>query len=244
MSNLHSVYRGSVESRLDIGLVAMNPVGTFELFKIGIGPSSSHTVGPMVAARRFALQLEERGVVPARLKVELYGSLGATGRGHGSDRAVLLGLEGDLPATVDVDGIEARMAAFGNRGGVRLPGGARVRFDPSADIILHRRRSLPAHPNAMRFAAFDAAGGTVLERRYYSIGGGFVVDEDRVVDGRIVADASDLAAAPDRAVPVHQRRRPAGDVRRRLRRHSRDHARQRARHARRGRTARGLAGAA
>ena len=174
----------------------MNPVGTFELFKIGIGPSSSHTVGPMVAARRFALQLEERGVVPARLKVELYGSLGATGRGHGSDRAVLLGLEGDLPATVDVDGIEARMAAFGNRGGVRLPGGARVRFDPAADIIMHRRRSLPAHPNAMRFAAFDAAGGTVLERRYYSIGGGFVVDEDRVVDGRIVADASDLAAAP------------------------------------------------
>ena len=176
----------------------MNPVGTFELFKIGIGPSSSHTVGPMVAARRFALGLAEGGVVPRRIKVELYGSLGATGRGHGSDRAVLLGLEGDLPATVDVDGIEARVAAFAAGAGIVLPGGSTVRFDPSADIVMHRRRSLPAHPNAMRFAAFDAGGTVLAERHYYSVGGGFVVDEDRVVDGRIVVD-EDAVAGP--AVP-------------------------------------------
>ena len=177
----------------------MNPVGTFELFKIGIGPSSSHTVGPMVAARTFALGLADAGIVPARIVVELYGSLGATGRGHGSDRAVLLGLEGEAPATVDVDGIEARMAAFAAGGGVRLPGGERIRFDPAADIVMHRRRSLPAHPNAMRFAALDGDGGVLRERHYYSIGGGFVVDEDRVVDGRIVANEAELAAAP--AVP-------------------------------------------
>ena len=112
----------------------MNPVGPFELFKIGIGPSSSHTVGPMVAARRFALRLRDEGLVPARVKVELFGSLGATGRGHGSDRAVLLGLEGELPATVDVDGIGARVAEFEAGGGVTLPGGIRIRFDPAKEI--------------------------------------------------------------------------------------------------------------
>ena len=179
----------------------MNPVGTFELFKIGIGPSSSHTVGPMVAARTFALGLADAGIVPHRVKVELYGSLGATGRGHGSDRAVLLGLEGEAPATVDVDGIEARMAEFAAGGGVRLPGGGRIRFDPAADIVMHRRRSLPAHPNAMRFAALDAAGNVLSARHYYSIGGGFVVDEDRVVDGRIVANEAELAAAPEVPYP-------------------------------------------
>ena len=177
----------------------MNPVGPFELFKIGIGPSSSHTVGPMVAARRFALRLRDEGLVPARIKIELFGSLGATGRGHGSDRAVMLGLEGELPATVDVDGVEARVAAIEGGAGIALPDGTRLPFDPAKDIVMHRRRSLPAHPNAMRLQAFDAAGAALLERSFYSIGGGFVVDEDRVIDGRIVADKADLAAEP--AVP-------------------------------------------
>ncbi len=174
----------------------MNPVGTFELFKIGIGPSSSHTVGPMVAARRFALALQEAGIVPAGLEVELFGSLGATGRGHGSDRAVLLGLEGEHPATVDVDSIDARLAAFAAGRSLLLPGGHRVAFDPAKDIVMHRRRSLPAHPNAMRFAACDALGTPLLERHYYSVGGGFVVDEDRVVDGVIVADEGADDARP------------------------------------------------
>src|SRR3954449_9188859 len=122
------------------------PVSAFDLFSIGIGPSSSHTVGPMRAARRFAFEVPKAG----RVQVELFGSLGATGRGHHSDAAVLLGLEGEDPATVDVGEVPGRVAAIQESGMVRLAGERPV----PAEVILHRRRSLPHHPNGMTFTAW------------------------------------------------------------------------------------------
>ena len=150
----------------------------FDIFKIGIGPSSSHTVGPMRAARQFAERLDADGQLAhtASVKVELFGSLGFTGKGHGSDKAVLLGLEGDEPATVDVDAIAPRVAAATAARSVRLLGKHPVALDPETQLVFHRREKLPLHANGMRFTALDAAGAVVSERIYYSIGGGFVVD--------------------------------------------------------------------
>jgi L-serine dehydratase len=153
-------------------------ISVFDIFKIGIGPSSSHTVGPMRAARRFAERLDEDGQLAqtASVKVELFGSLGFTGKGHGSDKAVLLGLEGEEPATVDVDSVAARVAAATADKRVRLLGKHSVALDPETQLVFHRRDKLPLHANGMRFTARDAAGGVVSERIYYSVGGGFVVD--------------------------------------------------------------------
>jgi L-serine dehydratase len=154
-------------------------ISVFDLFKIGIGPSSSHTVGPMRAARRFAQCLKDEGVLPrvAGMKVELFGSLGATGRGHGTDKAVFLGLEGDTPDGVDIDSIEPRLAKWRDLGRCRLLGEHAVPLDHRKEVVFHRTESLPHHPNGMRFLARDAAGADLLQRVYYSIGGGFVVDE-------------------------------------------------------------------
>src|ERR1700722_5203937 len=155
-------------------------ISVFDLFKIGIGPSSSHTVGPMTAAAMFARGLRDDGVLPqvASVHVVLYGSLGLTGKGHGSDKAVLLGLEGESPALVDVDAIPARLAAIRETTTVNLLGEHPIRFDPAADLEFERKRSLPAHPNGMRFTAADATGAELAARIYYSVGGGFVVDEN------------------------------------------------------------------
>ena len=153
-------------------------ISVFDIFKIGIGPSSSHTVGPMRAARRFAERLEADGQLAqvAGVKVELFGSLGFTGKGHGSDRAILLGLEGDEPATVDVDSIAPRVARAARDKSVRLLGKHAIAFDPETQLVFHRRDKLPLHANGMRFTALAGGGGVVAERIYYSIGGGFVVD--------------------------------------------------------------------
>jgi L-serine dehydratase len=153
-------------------------ISVFDLFSIGIGPSSSHTVGPMRAALTFARGLADDGLLPrvARVRVELFGSLGATGRGHGSDRAVILGLLGEAPETVDTAGIEARVAKVRARGTVRLLGEREVTL-AEADLVLNRRQSLPYHPNGMRFSAYDQASGLLRSRTCYSVGGGFVVDE-------------------------------------------------------------------
>ena len=160
-------------------------VSVFDLFKIGIGPSSSHTVGPMRAARLFAMRLLHDGVLPstARVKSELYGSLGATGKGHGSDKAVLLGLAGHEPDTVDVEAIPALLDAMRNTRTLRLAGMHDVAFDEHADLVFHRRESLPFHANGMRFAAFDASGAELASRIYYSVGGGFVVTDEVAADG-------------------------------------------------------------
>ena len=154
-------------------------ISVFDLFKVGIGPSSSHTVGPMKAAGMFARGLRDDGLMPRvrSVRVSLYGSLGLTGPGHGSDKAVLLGLEGEQPATVDVDAVPGRLEAIKRRGTVRLLGEHEIEFTVGKHLEFNRRKKLGYHPNGMRFTAYDDAGEAIRERAYYSIGGGFVVGE-------------------------------------------------------------------
>jgi L-serine dehydratase len=164
-------------------------ISVFDLFKIGIGPSSSHTVGPMTAASMFAVGLRTDGLLDrtTTVRAELFGSLGATGHGHGSDRAVLLGLCGDDPRTVDTDTVSERVDRIRRECRLDLLGVHPIAFDPRSDLVLHRRRSLPAHPNGMIFTALD--GGTELKScTYYSVGGGFVVDESATGADRIKVD--------------------------------------------------------
>ena len=172
-------------------------VSVFDLFKIGIGPSSSHTVGPMRAARIFALRLASEGVLErtARVLVQLYGSLAATGKGHGSDKAVLLGLAGHEPDTVDVDAIPALLQTMRHAQRVVLHGGQAVAFREREDLKFLRRESLPLHANGMRFTAFDAQGAELSRHAYYSVGGGFVVSEEVAADG-----ARQKAIVPDATV--------------------------------------------
>jgi L-serine dehydratase len=154
-------------------------ISVFDLFKVGIGPSSSHTVGPMKAARMFAEGLRDDGLMPQvqTVRVRLYGSLGLTGKGHGSDKAVLLGLEGEQPATVDVDTIPARLAAITRNGKLRLLGEHEIGFTVGEHLEFNRKKKLSYHPNGMRFTAHDQGGTLLRERAYYSVGGGFVADE-------------------------------------------------------------------
>ncbi|MFN2327381.1 MAG: L-serine ammonia-lyase [Chromatocurvus sp.] len=169
-------------------------ISIFDLFKIGIGPSSSHTVGPMNAARQFAVALEETGKLNAceTLRVHLYGSLGATGAGHGSPKAIILGLEGEAPETVDVEAIAGRVEAVREGGSLTLLGKKKIAFSYRDDLQMHRNESLPFHANGMRFVASDAAGEVLLERLYYSVGGGFVIDEESADSGYIVDDPMEL----------------------------------------------------
>jgi len=175
-------------------------VSVFDLFKIGIGPSSSHTVGPMRAARLFALRLQHEGHLDATARVcsQLYGSLGATGKGHGSDKAVLLGLCGDEPDSVDVDGIAPRLKAMRDAKRIPLLGTHEVAFVEKTDLILYRRETLPFHANGMRFTAFDAGGAELLTRVYYSVGGGFIVSDEVAHDG-----TRQKVIAPDTTVFAH-----------------------------------------
>lgn len=175
-------------------------VSVFDLFKIGIGPSSSHTVGPMRAARLFVARLQHEGGLAATQRVcaQLYGSLGATGKGHGSDKAVLLGLAGFEPDTVDVDAIPALLEAIRTDRCVALLGTHQVAFDEKTDLVFHRRETLPFHANGMRFTAFDAAGAPLLEKVYYSVGGGFVVSDEVAHDG-----GKQKVIAPDTTVLAH-----------------------------------------
>ncbi|WP_037579669.1 L-serine ammonia-lyase [Phaeacidiphilus oryzae] len=157
-------------------------LSVFDLFSVGIGPSSSHTVGPMRAARMFARRLKSEGLLAgtASIRAELFGSLGATGHGHGTPKAVLLGLEGNSPRTVDVEAADADAERIRSERRIRLLGVHEIDFDPDTQLVLHRRRALPYHPNGMTVCAYDAAGVPVLEKTYYSVGGGFVVDEDAI----------------------------------------------------------------
>lgn len=168
-------------------------LSVFDLFKIGIGPSSSHTVGPMRAAARFAEGLRRDGLLAstASVKAELYGSLGATGKGHGSDKAVLLGLEGEHPDSVDTETIPTRLQAIRDSGSLRLLGEHPIAFVEKQHLAMIRK-PLAYHPNGMIFRAFDAAGLQIRSREYYSVGGGFVVDEDAAGHDRIVEDRTVL----------------------------------------------------
>ena len=184
-------------------------ISVFDLFSIGIGPSSSHTVGPMRAARMFARRLRNEGLLDsvASVRSELYGSLGATGHGHGTPKAVLLGLEGASPRTVNVETADERVEAIKETGLLHLLGEREIPFSFDDDLVLHRRKALPYHANGMTIWAFDASGAELLSKTYYSVGGGFVVDEDAVGRGphqagrhgaEVPLPHGRRAAAPDR----------------------------------------------
>ncbi|MET0236695.1 MAG: L-serine ammonia-lyase [Kibdelosporangium sp.] len=167
-------------------------ISVFDLFSVGIGPSSSHTVGPMRAARTFAVGLAEHGLLDrtATIKAELYGSLGATGHGHGSPKAVMLGLEGERPEDVDTDTIDDRVAAIRDRRRLNLLGQREIAFVEDTDLVMYRRKTLPAHPNGMKFAALDESGAEIAAHTYYSVGGGFVVDAEATGELKIVPDTT------------------------------------------------------
>ncbi|MEP2301227.1 MAG: L-serine ammonia-lyase [Kangiellaceae bacterium] len=152
-------------------------VSVFDLFTVGIGPSSSHTVGPMRAARMFVKKLARKKLVPHRVKAELFGSLGHTGKGHGSDVAVLLGFEGELPDQIDTDTIPSRLEEIRNSQTINLNKKHKIKFLES-DLVFHRKKTLPGHANGMKFSAFDAEGNLIKENIYYSVGGGFVIGEN------------------------------------------------------------------
>ncbi|MDR7025285.1 L-serine ammonia-lyase [Pseudomonas peli] len=168
-------------------------ISVFDLFKIGIGPSSSHTVGPMRAAALFSGALAERRLLErtARLQVRLYGSLSATGVGHGSDRAVIMGLMGEWPDQVDPSSIEPRIAELLASGQLSLGGRVSIGFDWSRDMLL-LDENLPYHPNAMTLSAFAADGSLLHENTYYSVGGGFVVDAEQAASGQLDQDHTQL----------------------------------------------------
>ncbi len=153
-------------------------ISVFDIFKIGIGPSSSHTVGPMRAALSFvkALQQQQQLAAVSRIQVEFFGSLGATGKGHGSDKAVLLGLSGETPEAVDPDTVEAKLAEIEHDGVLRLLNIHTLKFN-SKDDLLFRRKALAFHANGMRFTALNQAE-IVLQKEFFSVGGGFVVTGD------------------------------------------------------------------
>lgn len=161
----------------------------FDVFKIGIGPSSSHTVGPMLAARSFVLGLQESGRLAevTRVKVQLFGSLGATGWGHGTGTAVVLGLEGECPDTVDVDTVPSRVHKIRSCNELTLLGVRHIAFDTTADLVRHMTKRLRFHPNALEFTAW--AGKTkIADEIYYSIGGGAIVADDGSGQPPIPAD--------------------------------------------------------
>ena len=170
-------------------------VSTFDLFKIGIGPSSSHTVGPMRAAARFVARwLEQPGRLRdvARIRAEVFGSLALTGRGHGTDKALLMGLEGHYPNEIDPDIIPATLARIRGDKKLLLSGTHEIAFDEKRDLAMNKRQKLPYHTNGMRFTAFDANDEVIATRDYYSVGGGFVVNQDDAASDRIVADSTEL----------------------------------------------------
>ncbi len=169
-------------------------VSVFDLFKIGIGPSSSHTVGPMKAAAAYVDGLVQAGVLSAvtRVRVTLFGSLAHTGRGHGTDKAIMLGLQGELPDRIDPDTIEQKLQTIREQKQLVLSDERTIGFREKIDLKFNKRQLLPHHTNGMRFEAFDSADEALLTREYYSVGGGFVVNPDRAADDQIVADNTPL----------------------------------------------------
>ena len=159
-------------------------ISIFDLFKIGIGPSSSHTVGPMRAAHLFIAKLEKQGLLDrlARIQCELYGSLAATGKGHGTDKAILLGLLGQEPDSVPVDAIPAMLSRIRQENRLPLPNGSSIEFTEKTDLKFHRRQILPRHSNGMTFTAFSKNGEILTSGTYYSVGGGFVVSDEIASD--------------------------------------------------------------
>jgi len=170
-------------------------VSVFDLFKIGIGPSSSHTVGPMRAAARFCQRwLDEPGILDRvrRVRCELFGSLALTGRGHGTDKAILCGFEGEWPDKIDPESIPVRLKRIRAEKKIQLLGRHEIAFDEKTDLIFNKRQKLPYHSNGMRFSAYGDNDELLATRDYYSVGGGFVVNQDEAAEDRIVADTTPL----------------------------------------------------
>lgn len=169
-------------------------ISLFDMLKIGIGPSSSHTVGPMQAAHLFVEGLYKAGHLTevTRVDIQLYGSLGATGKGHGTGPAVMLGLEGHRPDSIDPAMLNPRLDDIRTQGELCLHGEHAIAFAEATDLTYHRKESLPYHPNGMMFTAFGANGEVIRQRTYYSVGGGFVVDEEAAGADRIVEDTTPL----------------------------------------------------
>lgn len=165
-------------------------ISTFDLFKIGIGPSSSHTVGPMVAAKKFIDECQASGKLDsiAKVSAELFGSLGATGKGHGTLKAIMLGLEGERPEDIDVSLIDKRIARITEEQRLALCATHNIIFDEKKDIIFHRKKSLPYHANGMRFRCFNERDECLLTKYYYSIGGGFILNEEQAQEGTPIID--------------------------------------------------------
>ena len=209
-------------------------VSVFDLFKIGIGPSSSHTVGPMRAAHAFVQRLQRQGALAqvARLRCQLFGSLGATGIGHASDRAVILGLAGHAPDTVDVNAVDAIIADVNNSQQLLLNGEQRIVFDPATDLLLIGAVSLPFHPNGMRFEAWDARHELVDAQAYYSVGGGFIVSEEAAHDAerqQAIAPDTDVLPLPFHSAAqllqlAHDHQQPIAQIMRTNERHWRSDA--------------------
>ncbi len=176
-------------------------LSVFDLFKTGIGPSSSHTMGPMNAAARFLAELRDgnwprpAGAEVARLSASLHGSLAFTAKGHGSDRAVILGFCGLTPDAVDPDHVEGLVAKVAETRMVTPPGHQAYAFDPDQDLVIDRKKALPGHANGMMFKGLDSDGRVLISRIYYSVGGGFVVSDEELsrqvtIDGGQEAEVS------------------------------------------------------
>ena len=179
-------------------------ISVFDLFKIGIGPSSSHTVGPMIAARKFILSIEESKQLNKvnRIKSEMYGSLGATGKAHGTPKAVILGLEGEEPDRIDATSIPKRIEKIYSVGKINLLGKKKIDYDHETDLKLYRRKSLPFHPNGMTFTAYDEKGIELIQKTYYSVGGGFVVDDSNEKGNYIAEDETEITYPYDKATEL------------------------------------------
>jgi L-serine dehydratase len=181
----------------------------FELFKVGIGPSSSHTVGPMRAALRFVRELAARGEFGAAVTVDLYGSLALTGKGHATDRAVMMGLLEESPDTVDLGSIDGRLADLRETRALNLLGQHAVRFDPASDLRFHRDQMYPdadvvTHPNGMRFNSLHADGSVLFSQVYYSIGGGFILSAEELAAGSAATKRRDVPYAFSSAAELLQ----------------------------------------
>ena len=179
-------------------------ISVFDLFKIGIGPSSSHTVGPMIAARKFILDVENSKQLKnvTRIKSEMYGSLGATGKAHGTPKAIILGLEGEEPDKVDATLISSRIEKIDSEGQLNLLGKHAINYDRLADQKLYLRKSLPFHPNGMTFSAYDKKNKEIAKKTYYSIGGGFVVDDSKEDRDLITEDETQITFPYDKAAQL------------------------------------------
>ncbi|GAC1640581.1 MAG: L-serine ammonia-lyase [Candidatus Acidiferrum sp.] len=180
----------------------------FEIFKVGIGPSSSHTMGPMRAAADFAQGLATRGEIAqvVRVQAELYGSLALTGRGHGTDRAILLGLCGELPDQIALETMEPKLAEIRSAKKLRLAGNKEIAFDEAADLLWHKDKTLAAHSNGLRFTAFAANGEVLATQVYFSIGGGFILREGKSAAVKSVKPVPFLFSSADELLRIGEER--------------------------------------